>query len=301
MYKLTKTKIENLDYLDIENTDGTSKLRLCLNQGGRIAKLVFNSIVLIPEINPSTYNDNYASALLFPFANRINDGKYKFENIEYNLKCNEESNNNAIHGLVYDERFEYIDGDFTSEYGKITLEHKNYGTVKGFPFAFTIKVQYTLDNNGLGIKLKVTNNSAKSFPFTLGWHPYFLSSELDMSSINFKSKTKYLLDHQMIVSGKTATYENMPYALKDVKLDDGYQLDSNKVEFVTPQYRMTMTSSSKENFLQLYTPNQPNLIAIEPMTGICDSFNNGIGLQILEPLRSFNTDWDLVINSLQST
>lgn len=77
----------------------------------------------------------------------------------------------------------------------------------------------------------------------MGWHPYFLSSELDRGSINFKSKTKYLLDHQMIVSGKTATNENMPFALKDVKLDDGYQLDSNKVEFVTPQYRMTMTSS----------------------------------------------------------
>ncbi|MBC3845352.1 hypothetical protein H8K90_03075 [Winogradskyella echinorum] len=89
-----------------------------------------------------------------------------------------------------------------------------------------------------------------------------------------------------------------------------YKLTKTKIENLrlsryrkhnTPQYRMTMTSSSKEYFLQFYTTNLPNLIAIEPITGICDSFNNVIGLQILEPLRSFNTDWDLVINSLQST
>ena len=107
MYKLAQIKIKDLDYLDIENASGSSKLRICVNQGGRIAQLKFNTVKVIPEIDPSTYKDNYASALLFPFANRIKDGQYTFKESVYKLDCNEIINNNAIHGLIYNKPFEF--------------------------------------------------------------------------------------------------------------------------------------------------------------------------------------------------
>jgi len=53
--------------------------------------------------------------------------------------------------------------------------------------------------------------------------------------------------------------------------------------FSTPEYDFNISSTSKENFLQLYTPVQPNVIAIEPMTGAADNFNNKTGLQTLQP------------------
>jgi len=137
----------------------------------------------------------------------------------------------------------------------------------------------------------------KPFPFTLGWHPYFMSSELDNSSLNFKSNTKFLFDNQQIISGKTTINETMPHSLKNVTLDDAYSLEENSIEFSIPLYEIKIESSSRGNLLQLYTPNQYNCIAIEPMTGACDSFNNKIGLQMLESGNNYKVEWKVCIKT----
>lgn len=62
--------------------------------------------------------------------------------------------------------------------------------------------------------------------------------------------------------------------------DDCFVLDSNQVIFNSPNYSFKLTSSEDGSFLQLYTPPLPNIIAIEPTTGISNSFNNGIRLKL---------------------
>ena len=67
--------------------------------------------------------------------------------------------------------------------------------------------------------------------------------------------------------------------------------------FSTPEYDFNISSTSKENFLQLYTPVQPNVIAIEPMTGAADNFNNKIGLQTLQPDDTYLVKWNMAIKT----
>ena len=92
----------------------------------------------------------------------------------------------------------------------------------------------------------------------------------------------------------------MPFQLKAVKLDDCYLLKTNEIDFSTPEYHFKITSTSKENFLQLYTPKTCNVIAIEPMTGIADNFNNKIGLQTLQPNETYNIKWLMAIETKNS-
>mgnify|MGYP000082499397 CR=1 FL=1 len=73
------------------------------------------------------------------------------------------------------------------------------------------------------------------------------------------------------------------FKIENKQLDDCWILNSDKVLFQTPKYQIEFSSSAKENFLQAYTPPKENAIAIEPTTGVSDSFNNKIGLQTLEP------------------
>ena len=91
--------------------------------------------------------------------------------------------------------------------------------------------------------------------------------------------------------------ETMPFQLKDIKLDTGYKLDNNQVEFLTPEYQLKIEASSTENYLQVYTPSESNIIAIEPMTGATDSFNNKMGLQILNPKENYTIQWTLTIEN----
>lgn len=293
MYTLSEITSDGFSYIELTSPDEKSKVSICLNQGGRLSNLVFENVQILANFNPSTYNDNYASAILFPFANRIKDGEYTFNDSKYNLDCNEIKKNNALHGLVYDKRFVYSQKQLTSEYAAVTLCYSSDGKSKGFPFMFKIELTYSLSKIGMNLAVKITNKDKNPFPFTLGWHPYFKSADLDRSSVNFKSNQKYQFDKQQIIAGTMQLDTDMPLQLRGETLDDEYCLNTNQVQFFTPDYHLKLTSSSKENFLQLYTPAEPNIIAIEPMTGAANNFNNKIGLQTLRPNDIYNLEWNV--------
>lgn len=295
MYTIKEIETQGLQYLELISSNSESKVQLCLNQGGRLSGFVFKNIPILADYQPETYKNNYASSILFPFANRIKDGEYTFNNTKYKFDCNEVDKNNALHGFVYYKTFICIDKKQTSDYASVTLEYKANGKHKGFPFKFNIQLIYKLGKTGLSLTVKVNNEDEQTFPFTLGWHPYFISEDLYNSSIVFDGDTKYLFDKQQIISGTTSLGYKMPFQLKDIKLDNGYPLKSNEIEFLTPKYNLKITTTSKENFLQLFTPKEPNTIAIEPMTGAVDNFNNNIGLQTLNPKETYNVEWNLIL------
>ena len=65
---------------------------------------------------------------------------------------------------------------------------------------------------------------------------------------------------------------------------------------ITPKYRLKFNATGDNNFLQVYTPPKLNTIAIEPTTGVSDSFNNKIGLQVLKPNETYNIEWCIEIS-----
>ena len=262
--------------------------------------LVFEGIQVLADFDASTYENNYASSIQFPFVNRIKDGKYTFNNSKYKLNCNEVDKNNALHGLVYNKTFVCTKKALTLHYASVTLQYKDNGKHQGFPFKFNIELTYTLNKKGIIVSVNIINKDEKPFPFSLGWHPYFYSKNLDNSSLNFSSNKKYVFDNQQIISGTTDLNIEMPFQLKAVTLDDCYPLKTNEIDFLTPEYSFNIASTSKENFLQLYTPEVRNVIAIEPMTGAVDNFNNKIGLQTLQPNETYNMKWLMVIETKNS-
>lgn len=298
MYTFTQKTENGLQYIELSNPENTSKATWCLNQGGRLSDLMFQDIQVLAPFGPSTYKDTYASAILFPFVNRIRNGHYSHDGTDYVLNCNEADKNNALHGLVYDQKFACIDHALSATSGAVTLQYNYEGAAQGFPFQFDIQLTYTLTDTSLSLAVEINNTDSVAFPFTLGWHPYFISKNLNGSALNFESDTKYLYDAQQIISGATPLEIKMPYPLKDLTLDDGYKLQNNTFGFYTPEYHLSMTSTSKENYLQLYTPKASNIIAIEPMTGAADSFNNKIGLQTLEPNSRYNVTWNITFEKL---
>jgi len=65
------------------------------------------------------------------------------------------------------------------------------------------------------------------------------------------------------------------------------------VVFETPKYKLHLASSEPNGFLQVYTPLKKNIVAIEPCTGLSNSFNNKIGLKILDPKAVFDITWSI--------
>ena len=300
LYTLKELETQGLHYIELRSSGGASKVQISLNEGGRLSNLVFEDTQVLADFDASTYKNNYASSILFPFVSRIKDGKYTFNNSKYKLNCNEVDKNNALHGLVYNKTFACTKKALTLNDASVTLQYKDYGEHQGFPFKFNIELTYTLNKKGIIVSVNIINKDEKTFPFSLGWHPYFYSKNLDNSTLNFSSNKKYIFDNQQIISGTTNLNIEMPFQLKAVTLDDCYLLKTNKIDFLTPEYSFKIASTSKENFLQLYTPEVYNVIAIEPMTGAGNNFNNKIGLQTLQPNETYNMKWLLAIETRNS-
>ena len=283
----------SLNYIELKSTYNNSSAKIFFNLGGSLQELFLNKKKIISDLHPLSYEVSYASAILFPFVNRIKNGTYKFKEKIYELELNQKDENNALHGLVYNKKFNIVKQKTSREFASITLNYTELEKQKGFPFRYSIILTYTLTMYSLKLDVTINNEDLNSFPFSLGWHPYFCSSDLYNSFLTLKSNKKLSFDNNMIpVTIEDVTLKN-DLQIKDKKFDDCYILYDKNVFFKNPDYSIVINSSSKENYLQLYTPNKTNSIAIEPMTGPSNSFNNKLGLQVLNSGEVYNVSWSV--------
>ena len=294
LYKVIKNKQSTI--LEITDSKNSLHAKIHLEQGASLQELTLNGHHLITSLEPLTYSTTYASSILFPFANRVKDGIYEFNAKNFQLDTNQKEENNALHGFIYNKTFQVIHYEISDNDAKITLEYIEKKKHKGFPYTYKIQLEYTFSKNMVSLKFKVKNTSKKPFPFTLGWHPYFLSDDLHNSSLQFQSDKKLIIGDRNIGLQIESIKPTETFEIQDKQLDDCWVLNSGDIKFITPKYSLSISSSEKTNFLQLYTPPKLNTIAIEPTTGVSNSFNNKIGLQVLQPKKWHEVTWYLKMN-----
>ncbi|WP_299667898.1 aldose 1-epimerase [uncultured Polaribacter sp.] len=293
MFRVDEIAENSFKFLELKNTKDGSMARISLSEGGRLQNLKFNAISLIEDQANFDYKDSYASAILFPFVSRIENGAYTFNDKKYKFNCNQSDGKNALHGLVYNKEFKILEKKYSSNSCAVKIYYSEKNESQGFPFKYSMYLTYTLLKNELQLQVLVKNDDNKAFPFVLGWHPYFISDDLDSSYLNFKSDKKIMYDENLITKEIVSKKTVGKFHIESKQLDDCFVLEDNAVQFSTSKYHVQLSSNSKENFLQLYTPKNRSAIAIEPMTGISNSFNNKIGLQVLAPNASHNLKWTL--------
>ncbi len=290
---------ESTQLLQIKNTKNRVHAQIHLNQGASLQKLTIGTHAIIQDLSPLGYANTYASSILFPFANRIKDGSYTFATKTYQFDKNIEAEQNALHGLVFNKTFKVLHTEATAKFAKVTLEYNEAHPPPAFPYAYKVKLEYHIEASSLSLKMSITNKSHATFPFTLGWHPYFATTNLSESTVRFDSRSKMLLDDRNITIGTSHTEGQTVLDIKDQKFDDCWALATDTVLFKTPEYTLQFNASGTNNFLQIYTPPKPNVIAIEQTTGVSDSFNNAIGLDTLNPGATHSITWDLSIKNKQ--
>lgn len=299
MYQINHIKehAQTKHLIELTESDQNSSAIIDLDSGGSLQKLSFNGQNIIAGLKLLDYDTTYASAVLFPFANRIKNGKYTFKDKKYALDLNLKEENHALHGLIYNKTFEYIKEETGANHASVTIGYEETEKVKGFPFKYSIFLTYTLSSNALKLSVDVVNNDVVPFPFTIGWHPYFLSSDLYESYLSIESDKQLVFDEGMIPFKIRDIVVEAPIQIKNRLFDDCYILTSNLVRFNTPNYSLIIESSSEENYLQVFTPDKRNIIAIEPKTGPSNSFNNKLGLSTLNPKEAYEINWKIKLQN----
>lgn len=285
------------DFIELRDSTNHSYARIYPNQGGCLQELVLDGHTIIEQMDPVMSTDFFASSILFPFTGRVKNNSYSFDGNVYKLDVNLKDERNALHGMVYNKPFEIIENSQTEIGSHLILRFSETDKNEGFPFTYSLQLHYELSKDNLKLEVTVQNTGLQSFPYSIGWHPYFYSRDLYNSYLILNSDRKISFNEEMIPIEilDYKTEENLQ--IKDKAFDDCYILNNKNVHFKTPDHNIEISSSSKENYLQVFTPKTPNAIALEPITGPSNSLNNKLGLQVLMPNETNNISWNIKLKN----
>ncbi len=253
-----------------------------------------------PEEAVGKVSEMFRGVKLFPYAGRIRKALYEYKGRTYKLS-RFISKGHALHGLVYESNFSVTNSISDHEKAVLCIEFLYQGEETGYPFPFSIKVEYhLLAGNFLSLKTFFTNQGQEPMPFADGWHPYFtLGVPIDDCLLQMKTKNLIEFDEELIPTGKEIPfsdfYEFAPIG-KEV-FDNCFTLDLDQkgvpIIMIHPrkEIQIELLPDPEYNFLQVYTAPDRKSIALENQTSAPDSYSNHIGLQTLLPgeSRSFST------------
>lgn len=256
------------------------------------------------------FADYSRGAKLFPFPNRLNEGRYVHDERSLELPINFRWQKHAIHGLLSTEIFEPGFSRCTEDAAEIVLRYYYDGRKTGYPFPFEMIVRWRLTNNQtLECRSTVRNAGQTTMPCGDGWHPYFTLNFMPISEcqVAFKPGNKLEIDDLSLPTGQEApddSYVNSK-TIGDDFIDQCWHFpDLNRQE---QKSVVTTLESSKspwavkveqdENYpyMQLYTPGERNCIAIEPMSCSANAFNHKRDLVVLRPGEEKNWSWSVQV------
>lgn len=277
-----------------------------------IAKAGIEMNVIDSYNNADEFKNNLATrgflgSKLSPFACRINKNKYRFAEKDYVIqKLN--SNKIAVHGLIYDRRFIVTSQNSTEKKASVQMKYEYRSTDAGFPFDYDCIITYELEKeNKLNIITEIANKDEKPMPIQDGWHPYFkLDAKIDDLQLQFQSKEMFEFGTDLIPTGKKVIYDgfNSLKNFGDTMLDNSFTIN-----FAEDQPLCVLRNPDKKidveilpdrsyPYLHIYSPPHRQSIALENLSALPDSFNNGIGLKILSPEQSTTFKTSYKITSL---
>ncbi|HEY2726496.1 MAG TPA: aldose 1-epimerase [Parafilimonas sp.] len=235
--------------------------------------------------------NGFKSAKLSPYVCRITKGKYSFNKQQYNIGkffLGEE----AIHGLLYDSVFSIIDSGANEEEAFVTLQYHYKNDDKGFPFNYDCSVNYRLQkNNSLTLTTSVKNHSDTDMPICDGWHSYFtLGSNINELTLQLNADKILEFNEKLVPTGKIISYTRFqePEIFDNTFLDNCFLLNGNDkpacvLKNPASGLELSIKPDNSYPYLQIYTPENRNSIAIENLSAAPDAFNNKIGLKVLKP------------------
>jgi len=237
----------------------------------------------------------YKSSKLSPFPCRIPGGRYEYagEKFEFEKKFFDGS---AIHGLLYDKSFNMLNLFADDRQASVALRYHYQREDPGYPFEYVCEVRYTLHpQRRLLVETTLLNLEDFDIPLADGWHPYFrLDGVIDDYELQFNSNSMLEFNEQLIPTGKYIPDPRFatPARLGERKLDNCFLLQFQEglpccvLRNPSNGLALSFFTDTGYSFLQVYTPDHRQSIAIENLSGAPDCFNNGLGLMLLPPRRS---------------
>lgn len=248
--------------------------------------------------------------ILFPFPNRIRDGRYRWDEKDYSVPLSP-GHPNAIHGFCYDRPWRVIDQSKDSVTGQFQLSVDDPSRARSWPADFILDVRYRVAESRLETQFRIQNPSSTPLPWGLGTHPYFRvplgpNSAPEDCTFSAVAYEEWVLDqalptgHRRPLETPQARPVNVRFGTKSFdSVFTGWETDGETVRTSLIDEKLgvevnQVCDGRTFRDVVIYTPPNRNAVCIEPYTCVTDAINlhakdHNTGLQILEPGQEFQT------------
>ena len=268
---------------------GLNLFDLQLPAAGRLRRVIVAAADFVE--NPRNPARN-GTPILFPYPNRVRDGRFSFQGQEYHLPVNAPPN--AIHGFALDARWDVIELQTGATEARLTgsyqISRNSPGRSAHWPTDAILQVCYALSGRRLTMTTIVNNPTAEELPYGFGIHPYFslpLSPDGDPAEtrVSLPASQFWVLRDFLPTGDRRDVDERLDFRKgqprKGLKLDDvltGLTFEGKRCvcRLVDQALKAEIRLSFDRNFRELvvYTPpDRGNLISLEPYTQTTDAIN----------------------------
>lgn len=248
----------------------------------------FNSL---GEYKERVEPEGYKGCKLSPFVCRIKNSTYIFGEKKYTVE-NRSGADHALHGLLYNKAFEIVDEVSNDMHASVSMKYNYKGDEQGYPFKYECLVTWELFGDCLlRVNTVIENKDIGLIPIQDGWHPYFnFGHTIDELELEFQSKNMLVFDNDLIPTGEKIPFDKFITVtpIRDLHFDSCYELDLQECQPLcvlrSPIKKIEVKIFPQRSYpyLQLYTPDDRQSIAVENISGPSDGFNSG-NFTTLEP------------------
>ena len=252
--------------------------------------------------------------LLFPFPNRIAEGRYSWNGKDYQLLPEQvpfDKTGNAIHGFCIDRAWRIVSQSKSSVTGVFRTSVDAPERLPLWPADAEIKVTYELRGSCLRSIIEIHNPSDQPLPWGFGTHAYFRlplspGSSADQCTVYAPASCTWELN-ECLPSGNILSapaHADLATSLRfgGLKLDNVYtdvsaEHDTIVCRITDPAAKLRIEQRCSTDFREIvaFTPPWVTAVCLEPYTCVTNAINlqqQGInaGLQIL-PADDTWTGW----------
>jgi aldose 1-epimerase len=250
--------------------------------------------------------------VLLPWPNRIGDGRYRFQGVDYQLPLSEPAKLNASHGLLRWSNWMLEQPGHDRVHARYLLHPQ-----PGYPFSLRVEIDYQLSETGLRVHVATTNVGDRAAPYGFGQHPYVTvgTDLVDAAVLQvpggavIPTDTRGLPTGGPLAVGGTDLDFLRPRLIGPAILDTCYTDLRRGAGGVTSVVlanpdgdTVTVWGDRTVNYVMVFTGDtlapqrRRRGLAIEPMTCPPDAFRSGVGLLVLEPGQHAATTWGITRN-----
>lgn len=233
---------------------------------------------------------------LLPWPNRIRDGRYTFDGVDYQVPVNEVARNNAIHGLGSNHAWRLLShGPDEVVLGTVIYPQQGWGGV------LAVEICHVVDDGGLTVIVTARNVGARAVPYGYGAHPY-LALDPATATITTPFEREIVVDDRLLpVSLGEVSAEHdfrKPRIIGDLALDNAFRVDEGGWEVTVSDdgRTTTMWTDATMPWGQLFIPPTRDALAVEPLTCAANAYNEGPtheALIVLDPGAETTSKWGI--------